>query len=133
MPLFVVWWAPAREAGYHLTSDAVAQLSAGVGREGLYAVVEQGGHTAEGAIGYETPYVFADIDGRPGPSLIRYVETLAAVEPERPEPPSTDSDDYWGGPGGGFAAGLLLAAVGYPAVLLVVALTGVLVRGSRRT
>lgn len=131
VPLFVVWWAPTTEAGYYLIYDALAQLRAGVGREGLYAVVEPGGHTEDGAIGYEKPYVFADTAGRPGPSLLRYVETMAAVEPERPEPPSTDSDDYWGGPGGGFAAGLLFVGLGYPLLLLVVGLTGLAARARK--
>jgi hypothetical protein len=113
VPLYVVWWSQTYDGGYNTPYAALDQLRAGVGTDGFYAVVTDGGNPLTEAVGYEWPYVEADAKGRPGPALERYVTELAAVPPVR-EIVSEDSDwDYWGGPGGGFAAGLLFAALGY--------------------
>lgn len=130
VPLFVVWWDRTTEGGYYIAPDAFVQLQATVGEEGYYAVVERGGLAQVAAIGYDDPYVDITVRGRPAASLTRFVEELSAVPPERPRERGPRSD-YWGGSGGGIAAGLLMVAVGYPVALAVVGIAGT-VRSRRK-
>ncbi|MBS44831.1 MAG: hypothetical protein CMH83_17025 [Nocardioides sp.] len=131
VPLFVVWWADTYDGGYSTAYAALAQLRVGVGEAGYYALVSPGRHPLTDAVGYRTPYVDADGLGRPLPALTRLVDDLAAVPPEPIRRRAGDSD-YWGGPGGGIAAGLLFAVGTYLVVLIVVAGAGVR-RRRRRT
>lgn len=125
--LFVVWWADTSDAGYNTAYAALDQLRAGVARDGYYAVVTQGRPPLTEAVGYEWPYVSANGKGRPAAALKRFVTELAAVPPVR-ETEGGDRDwDYWGGPGGGIAAGLLFAALAYLGLMAVLAVAAVLV------
>jgi hypothetical protein len=128
VPVFVIWWEDTRDAGYSTQYAALDQLRAGVGTDGFYAVVTRGSYPLTEALGYETPYVDADAKGRPAAALERFVGELAAVEPERETAGDGSDFDYWGGTGGGIAAGLLFAALGYVGVLAVVGVVGVFVR-----
>lgn len=127
VPVFVVWWEDTRDAGYSNSYAALDQLRAGVGRDGFYAVLTPGGVPLTEAVGYETPYVDEDAKGRPAAALDRFVTELAAVPPERATPAGDSDWDYWGGAGGGFAAGLLFAALGYLGLMAVLAVIAVLV------
>lgn len=130
-PLFVIWWERTRQAGYSPES-AIDQVRAGVFSEGFYAVLSPGERPQVEALGYEPPRIEADGTGRPGAALTRLVANLAGAEAVRPGEPRADSD-YWGGAGGGFAAGLLFAVLAYLGLLLVVGLMGVVaMSGARR-
>ncbi|QWF21107.1 hypothetical protein KM427_19475 [Nocardioides sp. LMS-CY] len=131
VPVFVVWWADTADAGYNTTYAALDQLRVGVGEDGYYAVVTRGSYPLLGALGYRDPYVDADGKGRAGAALERLVEELAAVPPERDFEGGDTRSDYWGGTGGGIAAGLLFAAIGYLGLLAVVGLVGALSRSAR--
>lgn len=131
VPVFVVWWADTADAGYNTAYAALDQLRVGVGEDGYYAVVTRGSYPLLESLGYRAPYVDADAKGRPGPALERFVGELAAVPPERDVPATGSRSDYWGGTGGGIAAGLLFAALGYLGLLAVVGLVGALSRSAR--
>ena len=123
VPLFVVWWEDTRDAGYNTAYAALDQLRVGVGEDGYYAVVTRGSYPLVEAVGYASPYVDADAKGRPADALTRYVTELAAVPPEPEREPGSGSD-YWGGAGGGIAAGLLFAGLGYLGLLLIIGIVG---------
>jgi hypothetical protein len=133
VPLFVVWWADTADGGYNTPYAALDQLRVGVGRDGFYAVLTQGGYPILAGLGYDDPFVDADGKGRPAAALERYVTELAAVPRPEPETASGDEDwDYWGGPWGGIAAGLIFAALTYLGLLLVIGVSGVVWSHQRR-
>ncbi|MQW75897.1 hypothetical protein GHK92_08430 [Nocardioides sp. dk4132] len=123
VPLFVVWWEESWQAGYYPPESAMDQLRAGVFREGFYAVVSPGRPPYLAALGYQEPRIEADGTGRPAAALTRVVTELADTEAARPGEPRPGSDD-WGGAGGGLAAGLLFALLGYLGLLLVFGVLG---------
>lgn len=129
VPTYVVYWAgyeEARYGGYDIDADALDQLAAGVGKEGYYAVAPTDGLVEAKAIGYDDPIPDADdVKGRPYQALTRYLNALVKVTPERPAPPSKDTaDDYWGGPGSGFFAGLFIAVPLFFVLMILVAFAG---------
>jgi hypothetical protein len=128
VPAFLVWWKPTADAGYNTEYAALDQLRARVGVDGFYAVVAGTRSVLVGTVGYDDVFIDASPQGRPGPALLRIAEDLAAQRAARPAPPGERSD-YWGGPGGGLAAGLLMVGLGYAVVLLAIWITGRLVRG----
>ncbi len=83
------------------------------------------------AVGYASPYVDANGKGRPAAALTRFATELADLGPRHDAAPGERSD-YWGGAGGGIAAGVLFAVGAYLGLLLVVGLLGVAVRSSRQ-
>lgn len=124
VPLFIVWWDRARDAGYNTPYAALDQLRVGVDREGYYAVVTEGYMPVLEAVGYEAPYIRADGKGRPADALTRIATEMAELPP-RVDAPSGERSDYWGGVGGGIAAGLLFAGLAYLGLLVVVGIAGV--------
>lgn len=131
VPVFVVWWEDTSDGGYYTPYAALDQLRVGVGRDGYYGVVTQGGYPIFESLGYESPFVDADGKGRPGPALTRLVTELTAYPAERPS--TSDSDwDYWGGAGGGFTAGLIFAVLTYLGLLLLVGVSGAVWSHQRR-
>ena len=126
VPLFVVWWSRSYDAGYRTDYAAMAQLRVGVGQEGYYAIVSAGGSVLVEANDLRTPFIDANALGRPADALTRVVEELSQVPPEAPY--RSEASDYWGGPGGGIAAGLLFVGLGYAGLVPVVWLVGRIVR-----
>ncbi len=121
VPLHVVWWESTYEGGPANDFAAMAQLRAGIGEEGYYAVISPGRPIVVDAVGLEEPFVDADGLGRPAVALASVVEELAAAPPK---PLQELTSDYWGGRGGGIAAGLLFVALGYGALVAVVWVLG---------
>jgi hypothetical protein len=122
--VYVAVWESG-ESGFYLSGDAVDQLEREVGATGVYAVVEGPGEgfvdTRGGTIDPRPP---DDFNGDP---VLRITELIEAVDGH----PVQDSDwDYWGGPGGAVAAGLLFGALALPCVLLIIGLAR-LVAGRR--
>lgn len=124
VPLYVVWWNDARDAGFTTPYAALDQLRVGVGEDGYYAVVTEGYIPLLEAVGYSTPYIDADGKGRPADALTRIVTEMAELPPEVDAAPGPRSD-YWGGVGGGLAAGLLFGGLAYLGLLLVIGVVGV--------
>ena len=118
----------ANKTDHYYTTDyaAMAQLRVGVGEEGYYAIVSRGRGVLVEANGLSSPYVEANGMGRPADALLRVVEELSQVPPEPPY--DGGGSDYWGGPGGGFRAGLLFVGLGYAALVPVVWVVGRVVR-----
>ncbi len=129
VPLFIVWWDEARDAGYNTPYAALDQLRVGVGREGYYALVTEGYVPLLEAVGHASPYIDADGKGRPADSLTRIATEMAELPPRADIRPAPESD-YWGGVGGGITAGLLFAGLGYLGLLIVIGIAG-LARGPR--
>ncbi|RYJ05174.1 MAG: hypothetical protein EON52_12940 [Actinomycetales bacterium] len=113
VPLYVVWWNEARDAGYNTPYAALDQLRVGVGEDGYYAVVTEGYIPLLESVGYSTPYIDADGKGRPADALTRIATEMAELPPSVDSAPGPRSD-YWGGTGGGIAAGLLFAGLARP-------------------
>lgn len=122
--LFVVWWDETYDAGYNTPYAALDQLRVGVGEDGYYAVVTEGYVPLLESVGYASPYIDADGKGRPADALTRIVTEMAELPPSEESPPGPGSD-YWGGTGGGIAAGLLFAGLGYLGLLAVIGVAGV--------
>lgn len=123
VPVFIVWWGGASDAGYNTAYAALDQLRVGVGEDGYYAVVDDDYIPVLESVGYATPYIDADGKGRPADALTRIATEMAAIPPSVDSPPGPESD-YWGGTGGGIAAGLLFALGGYLGLLLVIGVVG---------
>lgn len=118
-PVFLVWWGGSSDAGYNTAYAALDQLRVGVGEKGYYAVVEDDYIPVLEAVGYATPYIDADGKGRPADALTRIATEMAALPPSEDTAPGEPSD-YWGGPGGGIAAGLLFGLGGYLGLMVVI-------------
>ncbi|WP_028659604.1 hypothetical protein [Nocardioides insulae] len=138
VPLHVVYWAETSEGGYSGEESALYQIIAHAAEPGVYAVASPGRYPTAMASDGDTVYVEADGNGRPAAALERLVGELShlAASDWMPEPASgtgTESpdSDFWGGPVGGFFAGLLFAALVYGATWLVIAVVRVSV-GARR-
>jgi hypothetical protein len=128
-PVYVVFWADyGYDAGYLGDLEACDQLMALIGHKGYYAVVTQAGYGAQvDALGYEVPSVDdALAQGRPSAAMLRFVKALGDAPRERPY--SDSESDYWGGPGGGIAAGALMAVGGFFTLMLLVWLASLLRR-----
>ncbi|MGZ4475150.1 MAG: hypothetical protein ACXVWW_05550 [Nocardioides sp.] len=132
VPVFLVWWDKTYDGGYGTDYGALDQLRAHVGVDGFYAIVDGTSSMLLGTVGYEDIYL-DDVSphGRPAAALLRVAEGLAATPAVRPH--HDDGSDYWGGPGGGFAAGLLFVLLAYLPLLFLVWLVGRLTRLLGRT
>lgn len=108
------------DAGY-TTGGAAAQWRETVGEEGHYVVLWDTGSTEVGAVGLEDHYVDTRTEGQPGPALVRLAEEMATweAEPLPTEPAAPNDFDYWGGTGGGIAAGALMGAFGVVPLFLL--------------
>jgi hypothetical protein len=125
-PTYVVWWDDAGgDGGFTGSFEANDQIMAAIDEDGFYAVVSNGGSADLDARGYRRPYVDRSLaQGRPEVALLRFVDALA----EAPREPEDGSSDYWGGPGGGLAAGALMAVPAFLLLLLLVRLAAILRR-----
>ncbi len=125
-PAYLVYWNSRGDQGYWIEPDALDQIMAGVGVDGHYAIVNERQQVTARARGLTDPWVdVALVEQRPGPGLLAYAQAMAAL-PSEPE--SAGSHDYWGGPGGGIAAGFLMVGIGFPLVVGLVAMAGALFR-----
>ncbi|MCY7400549.1 MAG: hypothetical protein LH477_06275 [Nocardioides sp.] len=110
----------SNEVGY-TTTGAAAQWQTAVGEEGHYVVLWDNGSTQVCAVGLEAPYVDTRTQGQPGPALVRLAEEMTTweAEPLATEPDAPSDSDYWGGTGGGIAAGGLMGAFGVVPLFLL--------------
>jgi len=128
VPAYLVFWSSAGNQGYYIEPDALEEIMAGVGVDGHYAIVNSLQEVTQDSRGLTEPYIDADIvKQRIGTGLLDYAKAMAAAPAERESAPF----DYWGGAGGGFGAGLLFVGLGFPVLLLVIWVLGVLVRRLR--
>ena len=115
----VVVWEHSSDAGYGGDFDALYQLERLLG-EAVYIVY---GGPGQGVVDDNItdvrldPSPESDFFGDPVRRLTELVESVAAAEVE-----PVDGSDYWGGPGGVIAAGLLFALLALPTALLVIGL-----------
>lgn len=117
-PVYVVFWGDVGyDAGYLGDLEACKQLTQLIDRRGYYGIVTQGGYgSEEEAVGYGAPMIDGDIaQGRPAAGMMRYIKALGDAPREKPS-----SFDYWGGPGGGIAAGALFTVPGFFVLMLLV-------------
>lgn len=117
-PVYVVFWGDVGyDAGYLGDLEACKQLTHLIGRKGYYGIVTQGGYGSEQeAVGYNEPFIDGDIaQGRPADGMMRYIKALGDAPREKPR-----SFDYWGGPGGGIAAGALFTVPAFFVLMLLV-------------
>lgn len=108
------------DAGY-TANGALPQWSTAVGEEGHYVVLWDSGFHDSGALGLEPHYLDDRTQGQPGPALERIAAEMATwvAEPLPTEPTEPNDSDYWGGVGGGIAAGALMGAFGVVPVFLL--------------
>lgn len=105
LPLRLLFMHGTTDGGYYLDSDLLDRLAEQLG-DGLYAVVDERMEVTQRDYGVRVSYISdPGVKARPGDGLL----SLAGEMANAPTRESTESD-YWGGPGGGFAAGLLIAA-----------------------
>lgn len=126
VPTYLVYWGDeVRYGGYETDYDALDQLAAGVGTDGYYAIVPAGGVPIEKSVGYKDPFPDPDATkDRPYTALSGYLSELSDWPAERTDPPGKDTFDYWGGPGGGLAAGLMITVPSFFVLIGLVALAG---------
>lgn len=126
-PTYVVYWGDddtTTYGGYRTDYDALDQLAAGVGKDGYYAIVPAGGVPVEKAVGYQDPGSDpSGAEGRPYAGLTMYLSEFSDEPAERLKP-ETSTFDYWGGPGGGLAAGLLFTIPSFFALMGLLAFAG---------
>ncbi|WP_370615952.1 hypothetical protein [Mumia sp. Pv 4-285] len=104
------------DAGYYLDADLAQYLMNGVAVDGSYLVWDgEGQYGTERTRGGTIYSVDYDMSGKTEAALMRYVDSVDSETLEEP-----DSSDYWGGPGGGIAAALLMVVSGYLGLILVV-------------
>lgn len=125
VPTYLVYWNTEGDQGYYLDSDALEQIMAAIGRDGEYAIVNERQESTLRSRGMRHGYVGDEpLNQRIGPGLVAYAHELADQAGEELGEPF----DYWGGPGGGFAAGALMAGLGFGCLLLLVWIAGRVVR-----
>lgn len=125
---YLIFWKQTSDAGYYLDSQALDQVIAGVGVDGRYASVDQLLNATYESRGMG--YTFVDPDvlvARADQALLAYARAMGA-EPAEP----VDRSDYWGGPGGGIAAGALFAGGGFLVLLCVIGFVGLLLTRPER-
>lgn len=116
-PFYLAYMTNTTSAGYYQNYNAVDIIADHVGEDGLYAIVDERLRASETSRGVGFAYIDVDtLLGRDHVALKRYAKAVA----QQPEEPPVESSDYWGGPGGGFAAGALFAAGGYLALLFII-------------
>ncbi|WP_182524346.1 hypothetical protein [Nocardioides dongkuii] len=118
-PVYLTVWEKSSHAGYGGIWDAVGQLERLVDEEAVFVVYRGPGDglvddSLEDPLEGEIP---EDFHGDPA---LRLEEILTAVGETRSGTP--DDWDYWGGPGGAVAAGVLHAAGTIPATLVLIGL-----------
>lgn len=113
---FVVVWEDSTNAGYYLPRDGLRQLGAELGRPGYYVSVGRGGVSSID-IGIDGEYASAD-DFEEGEVIdqqsvaARITDILAESDGREFSAASTSGSDYWGGPWGTLAAGLMFGVFG---------------------
>lgn len=128
-PSYLVYWDEASSnGGFYISFDALKQIMKGVGVNGLYSTVNEKLVSTDESQGVEPGYLDPTVlHQRPAVGLLAYAQQMAA-SPNTPEGPSFD---YWGGAGGGIAAGALFAGLGYLGVLVAMGILGMTYRWFR--
>jgi len=128
VPAYLVFWASGSDAGYEIEADALDQIMRDVGVDGHYAIIDDRHQLQDDARGPGLRGVYAREGGlqqRLAPALLDYADTMAQAPPPTASERNEKPFDYWGGRGGGFAAGALFAVLSYGGLLLVVWLLGI--------
>ncbi|UYM03990.1 hypothetical protein [Solicola gregarius] len=116
-PFYLAYMTDTTSAGYYQNYNAVDIIADHIGEDGLYAIVDERLSASETSRGVGFAYIDTDtLLGRDHVALERYASAVA----QQPEEPLVEGSDFWGGPGGGFAAGVLFAAGAYLALLFIV-------------
>jgi hypothetical protein len=115
---FVIVWESTSEGGFYLPSEGLDQVGAELGRPGYYVSVGRGGVSSED-IGIDGDYISAsgldDDQQRTAASTAAQVADIIAASDGRDYSKTgstTTGSEYWGGPVGTAAAGLLFGALG---------------------
>ncbi len=88
---------PDRHDGF-TESGLARQWSTGVGEVGHYVVLFDDGYKEFDALGLADDYVLTDVEGQPGPALIRLAEDVSMwKENLPPTAPDAPRDSAWGG------------------------------------
>lgn len=99
--------APSTRNGY-TNSGAPTMWAAAVNEPGHYVVIYDDGTSEVASIAYEEPFLYdVETRGQPGQVLLRMAEGAVEWEPEDLRLKPMNTQDYWGGVGGGVAAVLL--------------------------
>ncbi len=105
---------PETDSGY-TTSGLPLQWMEAIGTDGHYVVLwNRSGLTESTGRGMADEYLSTETKGQPGKALVRIAEEMATWPQEPAEgdtPPSRSTNSYWGGRGGGIAAGLLFGGL----------------------
>lgn len=117
--VFITIWNPSRYDGFYLDADALDQITAGVARKGVYLIAGDRTSGTDEQYGVSGGFVSSQLTGEFDKALLRYV---AAVDAGDYQNGSGESFDYWGGLGGGLAAGGLMALGAYFAAMLIVSI-----------
>jgi hypothetical protein len=105
-PVHLIYLHETSEGGYYLEAYLLDRLAERLG-PGFYAAVNE--KMSPTPRDYEMRFDYPDgrvLKARPADGLLAYAEELAGLEVRDDSP---HESDYWGGPGGGFAAGALMA------------------------
>ncbi|MEO7352561.1 MAG: hypothetical protein ABIR34_04020, partial [Marmoricola sp.] len=93
--------------------------------DGRYAVIDQLLNATSESRGMADTFVDTDVlVARPDQALLAYARAMGAEPAERVE-----RSDYWGGPGGGTAAGIVFAGGGFVVLLCLIGFVGLLRTG----
>ena len=106
VPTYLLYMGSTVEGGYYIEAYLLDFVAERLGR-GFYAVVDETMEATDREYGVDMDYVSADVlKTRPAQGLSAYADAMASAEVDSPY---GSQSDYWGGPGGGIAAGALLA------------------------
>jgi len=123
---FVIVWEGTREAGYYLGSEALRQIGAELDRPGYYVSVGRGDVSSDD-VGIDGDFANADsfdegVEITEQTVAAKITEIISESDGREFSEADTTGSDYWGGPFGTLAAGLLiggLAGAGLAVVAVV--------------
>ena len=122
---YLIFMTDGTDGGTYLGGDLIDRLAAELG-DGSYHLVDE--RMARTTKDFGQRYWLPSDNGlqaRPADGLLAYAKELSNLEKRDDD---DQLNDYWGGPGGGFAAGLLFAA----GASIVIGLLWLVVRAFRR-
>lgn len=117
---FIALVGDREQSGYDGIFHLLSQLQMGVGQEGVYLVWDGDPRTgyAEETDGL-SGYLSSEMTGQKDKALLRFIDQVEAEIAPYGEDGHSEGGDYWGGVGGGIAAGLLMVSAGYAALMLL--------------
>jgi len=128
--VFVVVWTSSYAAGYRSPFDAADQIATLTGRPGQYLVVGSGTDMADESFGVQVACcASSDMTGRLDKAILRYV---AEVDSLGPDPDSSTTSGYWGGPVSSTMAGVLFGALAFGGFMIVFGIVVLVVNGRSR-